>query len=137
MGSSDPPAVQAAPWQGQVINPQWRVELRDGRRPITVTGDLRWADPPTRVQSEAGSMALAGRRRCLPARHCGHRSAPAHIVSADVCLGHSTNRYAGQTQAVVNLTAREHGGVPQLAVRPTDESNDGTAKEKRRCGVYA
>jgi hypothetical protein len=46
MGSSDPPAVQAAPWQLQVINPQWRVELRDGRRPIIVTGDLRWVPTP-------------------------------------------------------------------------------------------
>jgi hypothetical protein len=46
MGSTDPPAVQAAPWQLHVINPEWRVELRDGPHPITVTGDLRWVPTP-------------------------------------------------------------------------------------------
>jgi hypothetical protein len=46
MGSSDPPAVQATPWQVHVINPQWRVELRDGPRSITIIGDLRWVPTP-------------------------------------------------------------------------------------------
>jgi hypothetical protein len=46
MGSSDPPAVQAAPWKLHIVNPQWRVELRDGERPIMVAGDLRWIPTP-------------------------------------------------------------------------------------------
>jgi hypothetical protein len=75
MGSSDPPAVQAAPWQVHVINPEWRVQLRDGPRPITVTGDLRWiptpqpaTDPnprqwPWLVSAGAGALGIAARIR--------------------------------------------------------------------------
>jgi hypothetical protein len=67
MGSSDPPAVQAAPWQVQVIDPQWRVELRDGRRPITVTGDLRWVPtpPPQSGPRPARWPWLVGAAACL------------------------------------------------------------------------
>jgi hypothetical protein len=67
MGSSDPPAVQAAPWQVQVINPQWRVELRDGRRRIIVTGDLRWVPtpPPPFSPRPARWLWLAGGAACL------------------------------------------------------------------------
>jgi hypothetical protein len=81
MATTDPPAVQAAPWQLHVINPLWRVELRDGRRRIIVTGDLRWvptplpADPtPTRWPWLVGGAAcllgivVAGRRLTARAR---------------------------------------------------------------------
>jgi hypothetical protein len=46
MGGSDPPAVQAEPWREHVIIPKWQIELRDGRHPIVVTGDLRWIPTP-------------------------------------------------------------------------------------------
>jgi hypothetical protein len=67
MGSSDPPAVQAAPWQVQVINPQWRVELRDGERPIMVAGDLRWIPTPQPPSNPtpANWPWLAGGGACL------------------------------------------------------------------------
>jgi hypothetical protein len=46
MELDDPPAIRAAPWRLHVIRPKWTVQVRDGVRRITITGDLRWVPTP-------------------------------------------------------------------------------------------
>jgi hypothetical protein len=92
MGTSDPPTVQAAPWRLHVINPRWRVELRDGGRRIIVTGDLRWVPTPVPADDPnsrrwpwlVGVAAcllgiVVGLRRRLASRYAGARRSLAQI----------------------------------------------------------
>jgi hypothetical protein len=46
MELDDHPAVRADPLRLHVIKPKWTVQLRDGTRRITITGDLRWVPTP-------------------------------------------------------------------------------------------
>lgn len=64
MGTEDPPAVQEAPGELHVINPEWTVDLRYGDqdgpfRTIRVTGDLRWVPGVSVTPWLVGAVVLA------------------------------------------------------------------------------